>query len=197
MSQDLNTVYHVGFLDILNLSNRPRVDFSLEGNGLSVSQHPQEWTKIAKLGGKDLYKLFKEDANFFMAYEEGHEKALEWCVENEYLIRKKKFRAYSSDEEGEEYYRELDTKKQAEKESDDIRSVKGYAFSKKGKEYWIQHFSSDPRNSMAEDFAVIFYAEALGYDGIWWNEELNTSIYSAPRGVIFQAKLELWKISEI
>ena len=191
----LSTVYHVGTLDVNKLGhNKPEVYDSLEGSGLSVSQHPEEWTEIAKLGGSDVYSLTKANPNFLIENEENKEKAIQWCVDNEFLVRKKKYRAYTSNEDGEDCYFELDTKKQAENESDDVRDVDGYSFGLKGQKYWKSCFSSSPNNSLAEAFAVIFYAETLGYDGVWWHEVLDISSLSAPRGVIFQHKLCEWEV---
>jgi hypothetical protein len=190
--QPFSQVYHVGFLD----DGLPDRSFSLEGNGLSVSECPEEWETIAQLGGRDLYLLSKEDPNFYMAHESGKEKALEWCVETGYLVSKKKYRAYISDEDGEEQYFELDSSKRAEEESEDVREVDGYSFGPKGKKYWTESFKLKLDNSQAEGFSVVFYAEAHGYDGVWWNDDLDVGRLSAPRGVIFQHKLSEWKIKK-
>lgn len=197
MFLNLSKVYHVGFLNVNDLEARPVVDFSLEESGLSVSQCPDEWTKIAKLGVSDRYILKKENPNFFMAHEDGNEKALEWCLENGYLKRAKKYRAYNTDEDGEEYYMELDKRSEAERESEDVRSVNGYVFDEKGIQYWKSHFSSKVRNDFAEAFSVVFYAEHCGFDGVWWNDILDVNSHSAPRGVIFQSKLSEWKITKV
>src|SRR5690606_28206530 len=114
-------------------------------NGLSVSQCPEDWIKIARLGGRDLYILTKEDSSFFMAYGDERQKAIEWCVDNGYLKKAKKYRAYNTDEEGEEFYMELDHESEAQRESEDVRPVEGYVFDEKGKAYWRAHFSSAPR----------------------------------------------------
>lgn len=190
-------VFHVGHLDVKNLTNnRPRTHMSLEGNGLSVSKCPIEWIKIAQLGNdQNIYMLEKEYPHFFMAIENGTEEAIAWCLKNKYLIQKQKFCAFSTDEEGNETYFELDTREQAEKESIDIRPVNGYSFGPKGKAYWKNAFSTNIDNSLATSFAVIFHAEAHGYDGVWWNERLDISRLSAPRGVIFQHKLTEWKMT--
>lgn len=48
--RNFNEVYHVGTLDI-----RDRGLYSLEGNTLSVSIHPDDWIDIARLGQTQLY----------------------------------------------------------------------------------------------------------------------------------------------
>lgn len=192
----LSKVFHVGFYSHGNPRSK-RSDYSLEGNGLSVSQCPDDWIKIAKLGGSNLYGLTKKNPNFFMAHESGNEQAIQWCIDNDFLKPKTKYRAYMTNEEGEECYFESDRLKEAEEESEDVRVVDGYVFGEKGRAYWKQSFSSRISNSMAEDFAVIFFAEAHGYDGVWWNDDLDASRLSAPRGVIFQHKLSEWKVIEL
>lgn len=194
---NLEIVYHVGYLNLANLENRPLTSYSLEGSGLSVSQHPEEWMEIAQLGGRNLYELKNSNPNFFFFNETNHEKALQWCVENDYLFSGQKYRAYCTDEEGDEYYFEFSSLKKAKRESDDVRVNQGYNFSNKGKSYWSLFCSSPIDNSLAEAYAVIFYAEAHGFDGVWWNEMLDVSAYSAPRGVIFQSQLNNWKIAEL
>ena len=194
----MTTVFHVGFLNIKKPTRgNSKPGMSLEGNGLSVSHHPDEWTKIARLGGSETYVLTKSSPNFFMAVESGDKESIRWCIKEGYLVPKKKYRAYSTDEDGEEHFFELDSKKEAEQESDDVRIVNGYSFGLKGINYWRENFSSKVDNSMAASFAAIFFAEAHGYDGVWWNEILKVSLLSAPRGVIFQHKLSEWKIELI
>jgi hypothetical protein len=75
-----------------------------------------------------------------------------------------------------------------------VEEADGYQFTKKGGEY----FSPDARipQQIAADYAVVLWAEALGYyDGVWWEETYDPSSLSAPRGVIFQGKIGDWKIS--
>ena len=45
------------------------------------------------------------------------------------------------------------------------------------------------------DLLLTVYVEnETDYDGIWWNDELDVSKYSAPRGVIFNSKLKEWSV---
>lgn len=191
---NLECVYHLGDLNLSDLSARPLTSYSLEGNGLSISLHPNEWQKIARLGGRNKYRLTKSNPNFYISNQNNIEQAIEWCIENNFLIKAKKYRAFQTDEEGEEFYFELSSLKAAQFESDDVRPVIGYKFSEKGKHYWQNFCSSKIDHSLAEDYAPVFYAEAHGFDGVWWNELLDPDALSAPRGVIFQNKLAEWQI---
>lgn len=126
----LNKVFHVGFLNLENLSARPFTAYSLEGKGLSVSQCPDSWIKIAKLGGSNLYELTKENPSFIIFSEEFKAIALEWCLEHGFLIKANKFRAYFTDENEEEFYMELNSYEQAREESEDVRGVGFYVKAK-------------------------------------------------------------------
>jgi hypothetical protein len=192
-----HTVYHVGTIDPQNITQRPKTSYSLEGSGLSVSVHPNEWRKIAKLPG-DMISLTKNDSTFYTVKAKDKKKILEWCVENDFLNTATKFRVSRYDEELGEAFMEFDTKEEALNEADEedqIETVNGYVFGSKGITYWNNFCSSKISNDLAEAYAPIFYAEAMGYDGVWWNETLDVANYSAPRGVIFQSKLNEWKIA--
>ncbi len=191
-----HTVYHVGTIDPQNITQRPKTSYSLEGSGLSVSVHPNEWRRIAKLPG-DTLSLTKNDANFYTVKAKDKNKILEWCIQNDFLTPAIKFRVSRYDEELGEAFMEFDTKEEALNEADDedqIETVDGYIFGSKGIAYWHSFCSSKISNDLAEAYAPIFYAEAMNYDGVWWNETLDVANYSAPRGVIFQSKLNEWKI---
>jgi hypothetical protein len=194
-----NNIYHVGNLDLNNLHIRPKTSYSLEGSGLSVSQHPDEWRKIAKLAG-ETFILSKESANFYLYKTKDEVKILRWCVNNYFLIKTTKYRISFYDEElANECYQEFDTYEQAHQEASDdsdIESFEGYIFGIKGIEYWKSFCSSPVNNALATDYAPIFYAEAHNFDGVWWNESLDVPAYSAPRGVIFQSKVNEWKITQ-
>ena len=52
--------------------------------------------------------------------------------------------------------------------------------------------------ALGMDYAATAYAEdVLDLDGVWWNDELDVSAYSAPRGVIFASKMGAWTATRI
>lgn len=185
-----SVVFHVGNLSSL----RGKPSMSFEGNGLSVSHHPDAWTAIAKLGGLTTYALYNPNANFYMVPREEDLKAIEWCLENGYLVRKRKYRVIQTDEEGEEFYSEFDSKREALAEDEDATPFQGYSFGQKGLQYWKSSFSEKVSHALASSFAPIFFAEANGFDGCWWDEVLDIERLSAPRGVIFQCRLDQWQV---
>lgn len=45
----------------------------------------------------------------------------------------------------------------------------------------------------AIDSLLIAWSEHLGFDGCWWEAELEPAMHSAPRGLIFRQKVESWR----
>lgn len=190
----LSTLYHVGRLD----QPRRKPAVSYEGSGLSVSLHPDEWRKIARgqVGG-DTWELTREDPKFLMATAANKKKAVDWAVANGWIAQRKRYRvSWFDDEMDDTMSTEFDSLAEAQEEADaygvEPEEVDSFVLDKKGKAYWKQAFSSKPSNSLANDFAIIWFAEANGYDGVWWNEKLDPDRLSAPRGVILQGKLPEW-----
>ena len=187
------TLAHVGNLD----QPRESKGISFEGAGLSVSLHPEAWTSIAKLGGYQTWVIRKSEPAFYEVPSAPSPDVLSWCREQGYIESATKFRVSWYDSEMDsEVSMELDTREEAEAEMDDDREMEvfqGWKFGPAGMVYWKLAFGSSPvRHNFAEDYASIFWAEAQGYDGCWWEDNLDPTALSAPRGVIFQSKLDEW-----
>lgn len=45
--------------------------------------------------------------------------------------------------------------------------------------------------------STLYEEDVLQIDGVWWEDILDISRYSAPRGVIFDAKLKEWTIKKV
>jgi hypothetical protein len=165
--------------------------------------HPEEWTQIAKLGGQHTYRLRKRDARFFDALA-GEAVAIGWSVANGFLVPAKKWRVtYAVDDERGERADAVDFESEgaavaeyeqivADEVDAQLQEVKSYIFGPKGLQYWRSCFTSKPDNALAPDLAPLWYAEAAGYDGVWWEETLDPDALSAPRGAIFA--LEDWEV---
>jgi hypothetical protein len=193
--QSLTTVYHVGDLS----KPRKKPGSSYEGSGLSVSLDPKEWARIAQLGGPT-FSLTNPKARFLAASSSSHKKAVAWAQTQGWIRPKEWFRvSHGYDEELEdETFTDLDTREAALEEAGDeesIKAVTGFAFDKKGEDYWREAFTSEPQHGLAEDFAILWFAEAQGYDGVWWND--SHTAWTAPRGVIFQSKLGNWQVKNL
>lgn len=187
-------LYHVGDL------SKPRVKphFSLEGSGLSVSKHPGAWRQIAKLGG-DLWQLSKKNPKFLLATKKNNDAAIKWSVENGWVVPAIKYQvSWYDDEMEDEMSFEVPTREEAEAEDQgEVKEIESFNLGPKGIAYWKEAFTSKPDNNMAKDFAIIWFAEHKGYDGVWWDETLDPSRLSAPRGVIFQSRLPDWTTTKV
>jgi hypothetical protein len=194
MKRNLDTVYHVGRLG----QERQPPWYSLEGNALSVSQDPDDWASVARLGGT-FWRLRKPGARWFHVLEEGaKERAIAWATTAGFLVPATKYRVYSVNEYDEETFTEHVTKVAAEVEADGepVDAVDGYLLGPRGKQYWRDAFRSEPHdNAFPEDLAPLWYAEVHGFDGVWWEEDYDPVIYSLPRGAIFQSSLPSWQVT--
>jgi hypothetical protein len=194
--RNLSRVCHIGDIDTKSPAVFRAANESYEGNGLSISVTPHAWRKIAQLGGFDTFILEKDNPRFFDALDKSLRKdALQWCIESGFISKTTWWRAFQTSEDGEELYFEFRNKASALAQVDnidDIKPVRGYMIAGVMIDYF-QDGMAVP-HVHAEDYAVIWYAEAAGFDGVWWEEDFNPNGFSAPRGVIFQGKLEEWKI---
>lgn len=173
-----------------------------EGDGLSVSEHPEAWRRIARLGGQDIWLLEKPGGVFVDAVKalksSGIKKALyDWALEHKLAVPSTIWRVVSTDEEGGERYSEYDNERAARAEADDEESVTeipGRLKASKEMDRWYRGFTKSALEPvMLDDMLLFRYAEELGaHDGLWWNEILDPVAYSAPRGAIFQGKLAGW-----
>jgi hypothetical protein len=194
--RDLSCVYHVGDMNEADPAVYRAAGRSFEGNGLSVSAHPNVWRKIAKLGGGTTYALKKENAKFLNAYDKALRlEALKWCIGAGFIHKKTLYRVLTTDEEGVSWFSDYVSREEALKEASEESEVKktvGYIVSDEMLGYFADGMT--PSIILTTDYAVIWYAEAAGFDGVWWEESLDPSSLSAPRGVIFQHKLDEWTI---
>ena len=197
--------FHVG-----NMTKKVKKS-SFEGSGLSISQHPKEWSRIARLSG-DLYTVHKENPlllDFHKLSKRDKTNIFEWGVERGYLVKGFKWVFTYIDEDDEMYreflsyedwlmdrgYDEEDAEDQEDLNEDKESLEKVKAFLGTTKLFEAECWDREHSPSMAETFCILRYAdEMLGVDGVFWNDILDVYRYSAPRAVIFQSKLPEWTI---
>lgn len=62
---------------------------------------------------------------------------------------------------------------------------------------WSKHFGVPLPDVLVEEMALLFYLErTTDLDGAWWDEDLDPSVLSAPRGVIFQRAVPAWIVKK-
>ena len=192
---NMDLVYHVGSMDSTNKRSG-----SHEGNGLSISLHPEEWKIIGKghIGG-DIWTLTKDNTSFLdaLSLNRKHQLYLNKVgVDEGYLEPKTCYKLIYKDEESNtNNYMVFDSLEEATEENEEfdsdgiIKKIKSFIPSDK----FITRLGWKPEILLMKDIFLTFYAEDhLKVDGVWWNENLDILNYSAPRGVILNSKLETW-----
>ena len=190
-------LYHVGTMDISKKSK-----FSCEGNGLSVSNCPDEWVAITEgFTHGDYFKLSKSDMKLldFYGLSDGEKKIMQdWAIEHGYVQEGTLYKCISWDEEGFECYSLFDSFEVALEESDyeedRVFPVSGFRPTEKLiDQSMVKVELLDVPNIIAELYAE----QVLDYDGVYWDEVLDVSVYSAPRGVIFNSKVSTFDVINI
>lgn len=205
-TRSLSTVYHVG--DLSGEREQPYVSY--EGDGVSVSQHPDVWRSlIQKTGDSSLpetattYELISDGATFFEAVPGGppRESIIEWAVANGFVHYEPGFEVRWQGTDSYHMMQFFD-RPRAEREAAvadrELSEIMLLALSERGRQYWEHAFEQLPSEAdplVICDLTPMWYAEARGFDGVWWDEDLAPTRYSAPRGVIFQSRLDEWTIS--
>ena len=196
-SINLKKVYHVGSMDINRKSSS-----SHEGSGLSVSVNPNEWQKINPRTSGDLFELTKENGLFCDKHKlnKTHkETIIGWGVKQQYVTKQVTFRYYYYDDDlDSEVFQEFPTIELAKQEADedgDIRPHKQGLQPTQKLEQTTQQSKIDTSSTF--DYLLTVYVEQMtDLDGIWWNDKLDVSKYSAPRGVVFNNKIQTWNITK-
>jgi hypothetical protein len=212
---ELPAVYHVGAKPKRSGGKKRTTRASWEGSALSVSLHPAAWVRIARLGGARWWKLTRRDATpgrFVSMLDLGGNriKVLHEAERRGLLVRKRLWRLWWRDTEiDEDVYELYDDREEAEEYFVDAKaelldarmeSYSGWVATRLltnqvGRPSRIGR-ATDP--ALDEDLAILTVLETSGdVDGVWWDEELNPALHSAPRGGIFQSRLSDWTATEI
>lgn len=175
---EFDEVYHVGTLDAAD-----RKGGSYEGEGLSVSLHPDEWSQIAKLPGQT-WTLERADGDplRLVSWHDLDDvvrgQARGWVRREEvYVLRK-------WDDEYEQWLSfEFLTREEAEAEA----------------EFAEDDIASDVSWRATDDFPGRVYTdvdcsdvllaayvrhERPDLDGVWWEDDYDPDVLSCPRGVL-------------
>lgn len=199
-------VYHVG-----DLTKKRKVGGTgYEGDGLPVSEHPQTWTRITPLGG-DLWYLKRKSGKgrFMNMLAAMKNKALKsrvisWAVSSGWATQGKVWEAEWYDDEWEDTFRATyGSKEEADREHGDdedteVKEVSRLVATPKLQNWWKGFTGKeiDP-GSVEEMMFYLFARDQTDLDGVWWNEILDTTRLSAPRGSIFQDRLKNWDRKKI
>lgn len=203
-------VFHVGFLD------QPRTYDRTTGNeadGLAVSEHPEEWIRIARLGGHPTWELTSKRGLFVDVIkvlknkkklqalrqwgtqaglvEPGEVWVVSWYDEEEDGRVSTEFQ--DEREAQEEYESREDQEAEIEKRTDRVHATAKF-------NAWWHGFTRRQKmdSIFVDEMLAYVFAEASGqYDGVWWKEILDPDRLSAPRGSIFQKQINSWTKKKI
>lgn len=209
-------VFHLGTMDP-QIKGRTHNACSLEGNGLSISTHPEAWREIARLGGEDKWELCREGAKFVDLRSLGQEHldaVIQWA-QQQGLVEMVPVAQVSYDGEypGEGFrtvaFFDMTCPEQQRMAKDELEAIEP-------EEHPRMETVDMPRATLAMnervgfkvpmghvgDIALTLYAEdvlheSLGLDGVWWEDDLSPADLSAPRGVIHLRALSSWQIEKV
>lgn len=186
-------LFHVG-----SLTSPPVERYSLEGSCISVSSNPDDWRLIARLSGES-HEIKKTSGAqlldmLFVAQDPRLKKiAVDWAISKGLAEPVNAYRVIVDEDSYIDYYCKKEALEEAGGDSDLIDvldGVKATATLLK-----MQRSIAAINSDIATDFCIMAYAEhELGLDGVWWNEELDTFSYSAPRGGFFNPTGKEWSI---
>lgn len=195
----LSHVTHVGSLNILDKGVRGP---SQEGLGVSFSLHPEDWERIAKIGGQPWWsanlsgKKILDGHHFVKTYASELEA---WGISQGYVTPCTAWRyTWYDDEIEDELSAMAASREEAEGEVDymeedqyTIEEVQGLAPTQKLVDAMALHASDKGKPSLSalQDLATV-WARDQELAGVWWNDMYDPDALSAPRGVIFPEHVE-------
>jgi len=200
-----NTLKQLGQLPILthqqvehvgSLNANHRESSSHEGDGLSVSIHPEEWTRIAKLGGLPIWRIERQDGqplqflNYHKLTPTQSDLIIQWGITTKLITPGTVYLVPFTDEEGElESYYALDNLTEAEEEAAGLGYDKSIIEAREG------HLPTDKFRQRGERISLGKVEQGLAIrlcenpdtelDGVWFDDILD-GYWSAPRGVLTQ-----------
>ena len=197
-------VWHVGS----RAAGGTRPHSSYEGFGVSVSDHPAEWARIARLSG-ETWKLTpaspRANGSFLDVLRIPKAAAIRLtaaAVAEGLLVNATYWKAWSEDNEsGEQRFTLHASQREAAEEAEHLESerppeaVRVWVATPQLLALWAQRFSGSLGPELAEEVAwqVILERDRPDLDGFWWDETLDPAGLSAPRGMIFYSRVPRWE----
>lgn len=192
--------YHVGTMNPAD--KRPD---SMEGAGLSVSDHPSEWRQIAKgLVNGPTWKVRRADnghGQFLNAHRMTRQSVRSmwlWGQNLGFVAPAPLWRtSWIDGETGTRFYYDHTTRQAAK---DDVefyegryRKISGFVATDKLR----LATNNKCETSTTRDMLMTVYAEAKGLDGVWWTDRYDPLNLSCPRGVIVPGALRRWAFTKL
>lgn len=182
---------------------------SFEGVGLSVSVHPEAWSSIARLGAV-AFSLERADGGpgrFAVHGKAAAVAASAWSVRAGWAVRSVAWEVtYYDEEDGVRRSFLCPSADDARAEADglegqepEVEEVEVLTASPRMETRWWSYFTGADRSRPLSPYLVetesmnLWIAETRpDLDGVWWNDKLDPSSLSAPRGVILPHAAPRW-----
>ena len=201
-TRTFDVLYHIG---TMNAADKQRnFHSSHEGHGLSVSECPDAWRSIARLGGGALWRLTRP-GNAFLDYHSleasGRQVIEDWGLAEGWVRQKQVWVGQYYDDEAEDTrFIYEDTRKQlivelecyADLDADETRIQKRTIPATKARLNQYHGFKVDDV-SVPDLLAVAYADHVLKLDGVFWNDNMDVLGLSAPRAVILPQRVADWK----
>lgn len=190
-------VFHVGDLDPSG-----RKAESYEGSGLSISIHPDEWARIARLGSPSRWQVTRPDGSplKFAAWHDvpdaDRDSLRQWAAEQGWVEERKVYQvSWFDDELDDTMTTDFTDRDDAEAEADamdvDVETVTVWRATTAFPEGRIPS-NVDPTDAL---LAVWVRQQRPDLDGVWWDDTYNPAALSCPRGVLVHS-LESYSVAE-
>lgn len=185
---------HVG-----TLNPADRQSWSYEGDGVSVSVHPEDWEAIAKLGGNPTWTLTRTDgepfrlldAHALTTCERGT--VMKWAHANGWVRRSRAWFAPHLDDDGRvSGETRCDSEAEAREFLDMARDMLTVAEHARLRVRRSLVWEATPEHPVSRkgfgdplDLTLTVWAQAVpNVDGVWWQDAYEPLYYSCPRGVL-------------
>lgn len=187
-------VIHVG-----SMRAEQKKTLSYEGAGMSVSVHPGEWERIAKLGGGDWWHLTRT-GNAFLEYrdltEQQKDAITDWGVARGYVERATAFEVSWWDEEDDRKFALIfTTEPEAQAELEGREDLDG-TMSERATVRTTEAFPDPTVRAGSinehEILTTLWAEQETTMDGVWWDDTFDLAARSCPRGVVLADRLQPW-----
>lgn len=182
---------------------------SHEGFALSVSEYPEEWSYIAKIGLREVWKLTsRRIANFLDVHaltKDQKTKFTALATEAGLLKRERRWKVTGVDPDtGRKFWSYSSSEEEANAEADMIEDETGSRGVVQAvllsvptdslMNLWSERYDGGLPEMLGKTVAwqVVVERDYPTVDGFWWNDELDPYSLSAPRGGIFYSRLGNW-----
>lgn len=194
-------VFHVG-----TLNPEDRKSASYEGDGISVSLHPDEWARIARLGGPTqvMTKPSGQPFQFVLWHDlitDNIDALRVWAVEQGWMEQRTAYRiSWFDDEWDDTFSMEFTTEAEALAEAEDrgdedacpVTPVTVWRPTDMFPEARVER-DADPTDTL---LAVYVRRTRPDLDGVWWEDTFDPMRLSCPRGVLVR-DLDQYAVTEV